>query len=243
MNRIIATAALVALSATAVPADGDEASPTFTHAVFVDGDQSMKSLVEFPDIDVDVDVLVMCNGRASAKGRLQNAKCSSPEDPDLLFTLAVSRVFNSVRVVPATVNGRTEEVDFQFTVAFRKAGESETIEVYPNNQKNVDRLGIDYVSAQRYSPHPFPNRCSGWRRDDLIIEAAIVDTTGRARGDVNVMSSTVGIPNSCKSGLVNQLQDARWIPALYNGQLVDSVWVNPIVLNTLSFKREQTPIE
>jgi hypothetical protein len=242
MKPLLVTVALLAVPGVALPAENDETTPSYTAAMFVDGEQSMKNLVEFPDIDFDADLNVMCDGRASAKGRLQNAKCSSPQDPDLLFTLAVSQVFNSVRLVPATVNGRSEEVDFQFTVVFKKDGETESIDVFPNNQKNLDRLGLDYVSAQRYSPHPFPNRCSGWHRDDLIIEAAIVDATGKAR-DVNVMSSTVGIPASCKAGLISQLEDARWIPASYQGQFVESVWVSPIVLNTVSFKREQPTIE
>ncbi len=214
------------------------ADDEFTHAVFVEGEESMKSLVEFPDIDFDVEVNVTCGGRATAKGRLKEARCSSSNDPDLKFTMAVSRRFNSTRMIPATVNGNEEEVDFQFMVAFKKQGETETVDVYLNNQKNVDRLGMDYISAQRYSPSVWPTRCGRWRQDDLIIEAAIVDTSGRPK-DVNVMSSTAGVPHSCREGLINQLENGRWIPARYQGQLVEAVWVNPIILNSVAFKREQ----
>ena len=219
-------------------ADDDGGIPTFTHAKFVEGDRSLMNLIEFPDIDFDVEITLMCNGHASAKGRLKLGKCSSPGDPDLLFTMSVSRVFNSLRMVPATVNGRAEEVDFQFVVIFEKAGEAESIDIYPNNQKNVDRLGLDYISAQRYSPHDLPGRCAGWRQDDLLIEAAIVEENGRPR-DVNVMSASVGIPNSCRKGIISQLEDARWIPAMYQGQYVESVWINPIVLKVQDYKRQQ----
>jgi len=238
MNKLLSLIALVTIAGAVFAADDDGAIPDFTHAKFVEGDRSLKSLIEFPDIDFDVEITLMCNGTASAKGRLQNGKCSSPGDPDLLFTMSVSRVFNTLRVVPATVNGREEEVDFQFVVIFKKAGEAESIEIYPNNQKNVDRLGLDYISAQRYSPHPLPNRCAGWQKDDLLVEAAIVDVNGRPR-DVNVMSASVGIPRSCRKGIISQLEDARWIPAIYQGQYVESVWINPIVLKVQAYKRQQ----
>ena len=238
MNQLLSLIALVTIAGAVFAADDDGAMPDFTHAKFVEGDRSLKNLIEFPDIDFDAEITLMCNGIASAKGRLQNSKCSSPGDPDLLFTMSVSRVFNTLRVVPATVNGREEEVDFQFVVIFKKAGAAESIDIHLNNQKNVDRLGLDYISAQRYSPHPLPNRCAGWQQDDLFIEAAIVDTNGRPR-DVNVMSASAGIPPSCRKGLINQLEDARWIPAMYQGQYVESVWINPIVLTKQPYKRQQ----
>ena len=136
------------------------------------------------------------------------------------------------------MNGNKEEVDFQFTVVFSRNGEEQNIVVHENNGKNVERFGNDYTSAQRYSPHPFPIRCSGWRRDDLIVEVAIVEKTGRAKG-IEVMSATAGIDARCKDALQTQLNNARRIPAISNGEFVESVWVNPIVLTKLSFMREQ----
>ena len=239
-NLLILGTILVVAGAPGGALAQDSAIPAFTHATFVDGNRSMLNLIEFPDIDFDVEIEITCSGRATAKGRLRGAKCSSPEDPDLDFTMAVSRRFNASRITPGTVNGRAEEVDFQFVVSFKKAGETETIEIHPNNRKNVDRLGNDYFSAQRYSPYTWPTRCNRARLDDLLVEVAIVDSTGRAK-EVNVMASMAEIPATCKTGLINQLKDGRWIPASYNGQYVDSIWVNPIVLNSVNFKRQQQP--
>ncbi|MDH3441461.1 MAG: hypothetical protein OEM63_11960 [Gammaproteobacteria bacterium] len=211
---------------------------SFTHANFVTGDRSMQSLVEFPDIDVDVQVDVTCSGIATAKGRLKEAFCSAPNDPDLEFTMAVSRRFNSSRMVPATVDGKPEEVDFQFIVSFRKVGDNETISVYPNNGKNVDRLGLDYYSAQRYSPHVWPNRCGTATREDLVLEMAIIDAAGRPR-EVNIMTAEARLAATCRARLITQLEDGRWIPASYNGEFVESVWVSPIVLSRIGYKRQQ----
>ena len=145
---------LFAASPSTLAQDDTYPSARFIPANFVDGKRSMKNLIEFPDIDFDVEVTVTCSGHATAKGRLRDTRCSSPGDPDLKFTMAVSRRFNSSRLTPARVDGKAEEVDFQFTVIFRKEGELESLQVYPHNMKNVDRLGLDYIGAQRYSVHP-----------------------------------------------------------------------------------------
>lgn len=239
MNKLIAILSLFAFSGDMTIAAADESAvPLFVPADFATGKRSLENLIEFPEIDFDVEVTVTCAGHANRKGRLKKARCSSPGDPELEFTLAVSRRFNSTRVVPALVKGKPEDVDFQFSVVFTKRGDSENIRVYPNNGKNVERLGQDYISAQRYSPHPFPARCSGWRHDDLILEIAIVNESGSPR-DVDVMSSTAGIPARCRQELKTRLYDARWIPASHDGHFVESVWVNPIVLTNVSYRREQ----
>lgn len=232
------TTLVLAALACALPALSQENGATYTHATFQPGKRSIENLIKFPKTNFSGELAVICSSRATAKGRIENARCSSPQDPELDFTMAVSRRFNSARVIPATVNGRKEEVDFQFTVVFSQEGDEKNIAVRENNGKNIERFGNDYTSAQRYSPNPFPVRCSGWRRDDLIVEVAIVEKNGRAKA-VDVMSSTAGVDARCKDALKTQLSNARWIPATSNGEFVESVWVNPIVLTKLSFKREQ----
>ena len=238
MRNLLFTVTLAALpGATVVAADGAP-TPSFTHTTFVQGDRSMQNLIDFPDVDIDTEVIVTCTSHATAKGRLKDGRCSSPGDPDLKFTMAVSRRFNSTRLIPATVNGKAEEVDFQFTVIFRKEGESEILDVYPHNMKNVDRLGLEYIGAQRYSPHPWPGRCGTNRFDEMIMEVAIVSALGKPT-DVNVMAANFGLPASCREGFLTALRNGRWIPALYAGEFVDAVWANPRVIVKVPFKRQQ----
>jgi len=234
----VSTAALLLGVLTASVLAAAQEQPRFTHADFVEGERSMANLVEFPDVDGDIEVIVTCTGIASAKGRLQEAKCSAPNDPDLDFTMAVSRRFNAARLIPATVDGNSEEVDFQFAVHFRQEDDRQTVNVYPNNSKNVDRLGLDYLSAQRFSPYVWPNRCGSWRREELILEVAIIDATGSPR-NIDLVTTGSSLRPNCKAALENQLKNGRWIPASYKGQFVDSIWVNPIILNRMAYKRQQ----
>lgn len=235
--KVPAAALLLGVLTAGVLATAQE-HPRFTHANFVEGERSMANLVEFPDVDGDIEVIVTCTGIASAKGRLQEAKCSAPNDPDLDFTMAVSRRFNAARLIPATVDGNSEEVDFQFAVHFRQENDRQTVNVYPNNSKNVDRLGLDYLSAQRFSPYVWPNRCGSWRREELILEVAIIDATGKPR-NIDLVTAGSSLRPNCKAALESQLKDGRWIPASYKGQFVDSIWVNPIILNRMAYKRQQ----
>ena len=136
----------------------DDARPRFSHAAFTDGEYSLERRLDFPKSDGDVDVIVSCTAHATAKGR--NIRCSSAADPGLKFSSSVNRRARSARLDPARVDGEAREVDFQFSVRFRRQGDSETIDVRLNNGNNVDRLGEHYVAAQRYSKHAWPSVCN-----------------------------------------------------------------------------------
>jgi hypothetical protein len=237
MKQLLLLISLFLVTFASAGLAADEA-PRFTHARFIEGDRSMQTLIDFPDIDQDTEVTVTCTGHASAKGRLRDARCSAPNDPGLKFTMAVSRRFNSTRLTPARVSGKTEQVDFQFTVVFRKAAQIETIEVYPHNMKNVDRLGLDYLGAQRYSVHPWPARCRDFTRDDLIMEVAIVNELGVPR-DFDILAANFGLSAACRDGFANHLRNGLWIPAMYNGEFVESVWANPRIKAKVPYKRQQ----
>lgn len=236
MKYLVTALSILALHVSAVLFADEE--PRFTHARFVEGERSMQSQIRFPDIDGDTEVVVSCTGHATAKGRLKDARCSAPNDPKLMFTMAVSRRFNSVRLTPAIVNGRAEEVDFQFTVVFKKLGESETFDIYLHNMKNVERLGLNYIGAQRYSEHPWPGRCLEFTRDDLIMEVAIVNELGIA-SEFDVLAANFGMSVACRNGFATHLQNGKWIPAFHDGQMVESVWAQPRINMKSTFKRQQ----
>jgi hypothetical protein len=202
----------------------------FRHAKFVDGDRSLGNRVRFPATAGDVDINVVCRGHSTAKGRLRNTICSAADDPNRDFVNAVSKRINSARLLPAMVDGEPQEVDFQFTVNFRRTGEEETISVYYNNGHNAERLGLDYFGAQRYSPHVWPAQCRQWPEAEVFIEAATIDASGSPR-KVNAMGTRTRILESCRGALMRQLEAGRWIPAMKDGQFVGAVWMSPIVLN------------
>lgn len=204
--------------------------PQFHPATFVDGDRSLVNRIKFPKTEGDVTVNVTCRGHATSSGRMRDVHCSSNEDPDREFAGAVRRRLNSSRVEPATVNGEPQEVDFQFTIVFERAGQEESITAYLNNGHNAERLGRDYISPQRYSPHVWPGPCLPWRDNEVIIEIATIETNGAPR-EVNAVTTRSRMVETCGSALIRQLETGRWIPAMKDGEFVDAVWMSPIVMN------------
>ena len=119
-----------------------------------------------------------------------------------------------------------------FFSRFRRAGEEETISVLYHNGHNVERLGSDYISAQRYSPHIWPVPCKSWGDTDVLVEAATIDANG-APTEFNAMSTRSRMREGCGAALKRQLEAGRWIPAMKDGRYVESVWVSLIMLNTV----------
>ena len=223
------------LAMIAIDASVPAFAASFTSATFVEGKRSLRSLLKFPKVDGDVLVTVTCTSIGAANGRIREPKCSAANDPSQEFAIAVNRRAKSARIIPATVDGREEKVDFQFTVIFSKTGDAESIDVYVNNQKNLDRFGPDYISAQRYSPYELPDVCKERRAAFLILEVAVVSAEGAVKeSDLHV--DAVGIPNTCEVQLREITKSSRFIPAYYEGSPVESVWVNPWISTATDFR-------
>lgn len=235
IRRVGAAVAAISLIVIGISASNPVSAASFTPATFVEGKRSLKTLLKFPRIDGDVSVTVTCTSIGAANGRIREAKCSAANDPSQKFAIAVNRRVKSARINPATVDGRAEKVDFQFTVIFSRTGDTESIDVYVNNQKNVDRFGPDYISAQRYSPYELPDACKERRAAFLILEIAVVTAEGTVKeSDLHV--DEVGIPHTCEVQLREITKSSRFIPAYYEGEPVESVWVNPWISTAIDFR-------
>lgn len=234
-RKIIATLAAVSFALVAIHASNPVMAASFSPATFVEGKRSLKTLLKFPKVDGDVSVIVICTSIGAANGRIREAKCSAANDPSQKFAIAVNRRAKSARINPATVDGRKEKVDFQFAVVFSRTADEESIDVYVNNQKNLDRFGPDYISAQRYSPYELPDQCKERRLSFLILEVAVVTKEG-AVTESQLHVDSVGIAKVCEDALREITRSSRFIPAFYEGSPVESVWVNPWIATATDFR-------
>ena len=75
MNKLLSLIVLVTIAGAVLAADDDGAMPDFTPATFVEGDRSLKSLIEFPDIEFDVEILTSCSPCPSAGYSIPCAWC------------------------------------------------------------------------------------------------------------------------------------------------------------------------
>jgi len=219
----------VGASQMAVGSDETVTADEFTPAVFVAGKRLLENLIRFPNTDHDIDIIVACTSHGTKRGRVSEARCSSIDDPDGTFSRAASRRTGDARIEPGSVNGRKVDVDLQFNVVFTRNDKIESIAVYTNNRQNIERYGVEYTSAQRYSPHVRPAACSGGNDDVAILEMATVGVDGTPR-NVGIYSGENNISPECKQGFLQQLETGHWIPAFHNGVPVESAWVNSWIL-------------
>lgn len=228
LSRLFVASGLLGLTICGEAADE---SDTFTPVRFLAGDESFAEMIQFPARSGDVNVTVICTSHGTRGGQVTAARCSSPDDPDGVFSLAAVDAAGDAEIESALVDGRKQDVDFQFSVVFSRTRDAERITVLTNNQRNTERLGLDYVSAQRYSRHLKPKMCHG--RGDApefaILEMAVVGTDGNAKQS-RVYAGDVDLGDSCIAALQRQLADSRWIPAIDDGVAVESTWVNSWIM-------------
>ena len=228
LTRLIVISGLVGAIACSQSA---AQTPAFSSARFHDGPDAFAQSIRFPAGSDDVDVTVTCHRPGTRAGHVSIARCSSPADPDGIFSLAAVDAAENATIVPAVVDDRKQEVDFQFGVRFVRASGVETIDVFANNQRNAEKFGIDYVSAQRYSRHVKPRVCRGrgTAPEFAILEMAVVGTDGRARQS-RVYTGDADLGEACVGALQRQLADSLWIPAVHDGVSVESTWVNTWIM-------------
>ena len=118
-------------------------------ASFEGGDSDFISRIEFPDLEGDVDLEVLCEARITRSGRFDWNSCF-PKDYDAEedFIDAVHRASRRAQINPAMRGGRTSSVMIYYRVAFHQDGENQKISIFPNNGIGQTIHGEKYFSPQ-----------------------------------------------------------------------------------------------
>jgi hypothetical protein len=160
----------------------NETPPTL--ARFVDGDQSLQKLIEFPNVDGDVSITVFCELTVIASGELRDNFCYQTERGDRPFRIAVDAAVRLAKASPAVADGKSQTVKFHYRIVFyRKSGVTK-LGVYSNWGDDVDKHGIDYEAPQRYSYDQIPDACRRALSRDSVRVSMLVGTDGALTGEV-----------------------------------------------------------
>jgi hypothetical protein len=119
----------------------------FTPANFSDDSDSLQNLIQFPNFNENIDVLVRCSSELSRFGGFQTLVCLPVQYPELLQ--AIADVIFDAKMTPARREGSRVGVKVTFSVRFVKVGSSEDIFVYPNFGLDTERLGLNFTAPQR----------------------------------------------------------------------------------------------
>lgn len=211
----------------ALPALGEPGS--FSPARFKQGAESLAAAIVLPRDDPAerTEVTVNCEARASRRGALRDNHCFVPDDAFDEYLGAIARGVREVMLEPATVDGETKQVLFQYSVTFRRGPSGETVEVFPHHGGVRYSQGKSFSSPQRY--HEPPSR---WGRFCRLDRPAALRIHVGASGDPVRFELLGEVSQNCARSLKRFLDGSRYIPAVLNGVPVASsyeevFWVSP----------------
>ena len=206
-----------------------EQSVTVMPAKFVEGEKSLRNLINHPSVDGDYVVILSCFADVSIRGRMSHTVCSYQDESALMFSKAVERAGKRARLSPAILNGEKKKIWLQFTAIFLKDIEGEDIQIFNNVRENVDRYGDEYIGAQRIDWFDFPKTCRQFY-DWFALARVNIAVDGSPR-DFEWEPSSTNMPNGCEDTLKILMLTSNYIPAFYQGKPVDSTYAEPWFTN------------
>lgn len=114
-------------------------------ALLSTGEQSLQSLIQFPDLCGDAEISILCGARLAADGKFLDNNCWGFDNRKYYFIRKSEEITDDARAIPARLNGEIKAVWIQYCAEFRKIGDAKSIIVYPNWGFNRKAYGRHYV--------------------------------------------------------------------------------------------------
>lgn len=182
----------------------------------LEGEESLKGLIEFPEDIEDVDFVVSCSAIIAKNGFFKQNWCfpnGNPMGKKLISAIhiATRKAKNST----AIHDGKKVEVLFSYRVRFYKDGGASRVDIYPNDGFDTDRYGDSYYSAQRVLHRRFigrrpNNRCYGERSIFYIVSE--IGTFGGAPMSVKIEGT-----ERCEDRWLREANQREFISAKLSG--------------------------
>ena len=203
----------------------DASSPTL--ARFIDGEHSLQNLIEFPDVEGDVSLILNCELSVYPSGGITRNRCFPSEGVDPSFRKAVSAAAKLARASPAIVDGKARPVHLYYRVLFFQKDGTAEVGVFSNWGHDVDKYGISYEAPQRYSHYRMPNKCRYLLRGALLLSTVLIGKDGTLTSDVVFVPQLDRTPDQrkCANGIKALLEKAKYIPGHYAGTPVEATFV------------------
>ena len=224
INRVTVLSFALFLTSHAI---ADESPPTL--ARFVDGDDSLQKLIEFPVVDDDVAMIVFCLARVRKSGDIVRNHCFPSENVDQSFRDAIDTAVKSARASPATVDSKARSVRLYYHVNFFQKDGATEVGVHSNWGVDVDKYGLSYEAPQRYTDAIFPQFCSFMDIESGHV-AMVIGTDGTVKGDVALELGDGNDVNRCENSIKNTYRNFKYIPGHQDGRPIEATfveaWVN-----------------
>lgn len=191
-----------------------------TPALLSSGEQSLQSLIEFPDWRGDAEISILCGARLAADGEFLDNYCWGFDRRKFYYIRKIEEVVGDARAIPARLNGENRPVWIQYSVDFRKIGDARSIIVNPNWGFNRKDYGRHYISPQLYDA---PKRSMYCHKDMSFTVQMQIDESGKIQ-DAKVISGKAN--DKCQTKLAEFVEHAKYMPAVHQGAYVAVKYVD-----------------
>jgi len=218
--RCLLVAALVVGIANAA----ERTPATFDHA-----EKSLLELIEFPELRGDATARIRCASQVQGSGKMKETGCYLNSDSDVVFSAAVVKAAKKARLKPAQIDGKTTAVYVQFQVEFTKKGDDESVRIInnPGLEENTTAYGEEHIAAQRSLTRESWQKVCPRRTHFMVWAKAHIAYDGQQSSFSVLPGTGAPITEKCRRGIVETLQESRFIPALADGIPVPSSFIEP----------------
>lgn len=200
-----------------------------TPAQFGSGEESLGTLIKFPELKGDTTVMLRCAALVQDNGDMEMNGCVADDPSDALFITEIIEAAEDATAQPAVADGKKKTVYLQYRVEFVKKGADQTVNLYPNPgvEENIDAYGQDHVAAQRaVGKEEWQDVCPE-NAAYLVWLKAHVDPDGQQSNTSLTHGGGLDPTPRCKQAILDSVADSLFFPALADGEPVQSTYVEP----------------
>jgi len=192
--------------------------------------------IELPQIKTPYEVVIKCAGVVTEEGTLRDkrvALCGGIENErNSLGSKEITSLVKSVekgtagmKLNPAMINGRAVDIWFNFHVKILAEGNSTLITLRENQLLNESYYGENYISSQRYllDKNIEKLRCGFPKPKNMFSLAIQISAFGKP-ADYRILE-VEQLSRNCKKSIEEFIKDSGFIPAMVDGDPVDSIYV------------------
>lgn len=191
------------------------ADDNWSPAAFTDDEKSLQNLIEFPQTEKDLDIIIVCQAYIRRSGRFGSNVCFYQDDKYLQFERAIFEASRGAVIKPARKNKSGRNVLLSYRVQFIQIGNKRSIKAYPNDGMLIGEYGEDYFSPQLlYDTFNVSKACSS--TPHIWIAVGVNEEGMPISSDVGGGKSFEG----CRREYTRGLDRSLFVPARLNGQVI-----------------------
>lgn len=194
-------------------------------ARFAGGESALEGLVDFPEGDDDLTLVLHCRTSVSERGSPRYTFCLEHDRALNKLMESVDEAVGKSRLIPAIVDGKGVKVHIHYRVLFVRRGTSTSVHVYENWGHDVAALGPAYRAPQLWFGKGTNYKCFRHNRP-LIAQATVpVSDEGQPTAEASVEFAEGTKPSgACEEQLKEHFRAGEFIPAEADGEPVEAIY-------------------